>query len=82
MGVGRARAIAARLIAAGRERATPVAVIENAARPQARVLKGVLEQLGALVEANAIAGPALLVIGDAAARAEARDGRLPERKIA
>ena len=45
----------------------PVAVIENAARPDMRVVRGSLAALPDLVEAHAIKSPALIVIGDVTA---------------
>lgn len=70
MGVARAQAIADRLIAAGRSAATPIAIIENGTCPDQRIIKGVLADLGALAGAAEISGPAALIIGDIAARAE------------
>ncbi len=70
MGVGKAGVIAARLIAHGRAVATPAAVIENGARPEQKIVKGTLGDLGMMVEGAGIKGPALLVIGDVAARAD------------
>jgi uroporphyrin-III C-methyltransferase len=46
----------------------PVAVIENAARPEMRVLRGLLAALPDLVEAHAVKSPALIVIGEVTAR--------------
>jgi uroporphyrin-III C-methyltransferase/precorrin-2 dehydrogenase/sirohydrochlorin ferrochelatase len=71
MGVGAADAIAAALLAAGADPEKPVAVIENGTRANARVVKGALDRLGALVAEYAIKGPALLVIGEVAALADA-----------
>ena len=48
----------------------PVAVIENAARPQMRVLRGALAGLGPLVAENKVKSPALIVIGDVAGRGD------------
>jgi uroporphyrin-III C-methyltransferase len=49
----------------------PVAVIENAARPEMRVLRGLLAGLPDLVEAEAVKSPALIVIGEVTARENA-----------
>jgi uroporphyrin-III C-methyltransferase len=46
----------------------PVAVIENAARPEMRVLRGLLAGLPELVEREAVKSPALIVIGEVTAR--------------
>ena len=69
MGLRTAPLITARLLAAGRPPATPVAVIENGTRPTQRVVRGTLTQLPKLVTDAAIKGPAILVIGDVAALA-------------
>lgn len=71
MGVGQAEEIASNLLAAGRDGATPVAVIENGSRPDQRVFKGRLDDLGALVARMDLSGPALLFIGETAALAVA-----------
>ena len=64
MGVSTAGTIAARLIEHGVEPARPVAVIENGTRADQKVVKGSLGALEALVQRNAIAGPAVIVVGD------------------
>ena len=46
----------------------PVAVIENAARPEMRVLRGLLAGLPEMVEREAVKSPALIVIGEVTAR--------------
>jgi uroporphyrin-III C-methyltransferase/precorrin-2 dehydrogenase/sirohydrochlorin ferrochelatase len=69
MGVAAAPRVAERLIAHGLDPATPVAIIENGARPEQRVITGTLARLPALVDAHAIASPALLVVGAVAALA-------------
>ncbi|MDZ7629601.1 MAG: siroheme synthase CysG [Parvularculaceae bacterium] len=69
MGVGKANAIAERLIENGRAASTPVAVIENGTRPDQKILKGALHQLSRIVRDGGVAGPAILVIGDVAAKA-------------
>ncbi len=70
MGVDTADRTAARLLENGMAAQTPVAVIENATRPEQRVIAGVVGQLGGLVAEHAITGPALLVIGSVAGLAE------------
>ena len=75
MGVGRAGAIEAALIEGGRAAQTPVAVIENGARRNEAIFKGVLGELSDLVARNGVVGPAILVIGDVAALAAERDLR-------
>ncbi|HBS35785.1 MAG TPA: uroporphyrinogen-III C-methyltransferase, partial [Parvularcula sp.] len=69
MGVDKAAAIAQRLIANGRAASTPVAVIENGTRADQKILKGTLRELARLVRDGGVAGPAVLVIGEVAAKA-------------
>lgn len=71
MGIAQAATIADRLVAAGINPATPVAVIENGTRPEQRVVSGPVAELGRLVADNRIVAPALLVIGEVARRAKA-----------
>jgi uroporphyrin-III C-methyltransferase len=71
MGVANADAIAEKLIADGLAPQVPVAVIENAARSDMRVLRGPLAALGALVAERKVRSPALIIIGDVAAGSEA-----------
>ena len=68
MGVKTAPQIAEKLMADGLTPDVPVAVIENAARADMRVVRGSLAALPDLVEAHAIQSPALIVIGDVTAR--------------
>ncbi|MCX7282617.1 MAG: uroporphyrinogen-III C-methyltransferase [Novosphingobium sp.] len=70
MGVATAEAIAEKLMADGLAPTMPVAVIENASRPQMRVLRGSLAGLGTVVSANRVKSPALIVIGDVAGRGD------------
>jgi uroporphyrin-III C-methyltransferase/precorrin-2 dehydrogenase/sirohydrochlorin ferrochelatase len=72
MGVGKAASIAGNLIEHGRGASTPVAVIENGTLPNQKILKGALSDLGALIERGGVKGPALLVVGEVAALADAR----------
>jgi uroporphyrin-III C-methyltransferase len=68
MGVKTAPQIAEKLMDDGLAPDTPIAVIENAARPQMRVLRGPLAGLPELVTAERVKSPALIVIGDVTAR--------------
>ena len=68
MGVATSDAIAEKLMADGLAPDMPVAVIENAARPTMRVLRGALAGLGALVTEQRVKSPALIVIGEVTAR--------------
>jgi len=68
MGVATAGRIAEKLMADGLAPDMPVAVIENGARPQMRVLRGLLAGLPDLVERERVVSPALIVIGEVTAR--------------
>ncbi|WP_072379443.1 uroporphyrinogen-III C-methyltransferase [Novosphingobium sp. NDB2Meth1] len=68
MGVATSDAIAEKLMADGLAPDMPVAVIENAARPTMRVLRGALAGLGALVAEHKVKSPALIVIGEVTGR--------------
>ena len=69
MGLSTAPSVAARLIAAGRSPATPVLVALSVSLPDERRLVSTLAQLGEAVAG--LAGPALLIIGEVAALADA-----------
>lgn len=56
--------LCARLIAEGLPPDLPAALIENGTRPAQRILRATLATLPAKVEAAALRGPALLVIGE------------------
>ncbi len=81
MGVKTAPLIAEKLMEDGLAPETPLAVIENAARPQMRVLRGLLAGLPELVSRESVISPALIVIGEVTARSPA-DGDLALTKIA
>lgn len=71
MGVGAAPQIQSKLLAAGRAVSTPVAIIENGSSDAERIVTGQLGSLAARVEAEAITGPAIIIIGETAALARA-----------
>ncbi|MDZ4139103.1 MAG: uroporphyrinogen-III C-methyltransferase [Erythrobacter sp.] len=71
MGVSTAPQIAEKLMGDGLAPDMPIAVIENAARPEMRVLRGLLAGLPQLVEREAVKSPALIVIGEVTARENA-----------
>ena len=66
-----AAAICAGLIAHGLEPDFPACLVESATRPESRHLTGTLASLPALVRATPIEGPALLIVGDVLATAQA-----------
>jgi uroporphyrin-III C-methyltransferase len=68
MGVATAEAIAEKLIEDGLAPDVPVAVIENATRADMRVLRASLAGLPALVATQRVKSPALIIIGEVAAR--------------
>lgn len=68
MGVKTAPQIAEKLMEDGLTPDMPVAVIENAARREMRIIRGLLAGLPELVELHAIQSPALIVIGEVTAR--------------
>lgn len=72
MGKKSARFIQGRLIMHGADRATPVTVVENASRPEQRVLATTLDRLSADLSEAGLNGPALTFIGLAPRAVEAR----------
>jgi len=74
MGRAAAPQIARRLMAAGRDPATPVMVAVNVSRPDERLLRGRLDALAFLVRAIGSNDPTLLLIGEAV-------GCLPDGRI-
>jgi uroporphyrin-III C-methyltransferase len=70
MGVATAEAISEKLMADGLAPEMPVAVIENATRADMRVLRGSVAGLAAVIERHKVKSPALIVIGEVAARNE------------
>ena len=71
MGVSRAGSLAAQLIEHGRAPETPVAIIENGTRPEERVIVGTLATIPSLLRTAQVGAPALIVIGEVAALADA-----------
>jgi uroporphyrin-III C-methyltransferase len=78
MGVKTAPQIAEKLMADGLAPDMPLAVIENACRPQMRVLRGPLAALPDLVVRERVRSPALIVIGEVTARDDATVAQLAE----
>ena len=66
MGVATADRIAEKLMVAGMNGATPVTVVEKGTLPEERCLPGRLDGLPALIAAEAVEAPALIVIGEVA----------------
>ncbi len=64
MGLTKAQTIQHELIANGCDSRTPVAVIENGSRDNQRQVVGSLGELTQLISDNAMASPALIIVGD------------------
>jgi len=73
MGLATSYDIAEKLMNDGLSPATPVAVIENATRPEQRVLRSLLADLGDLVGREQVQSPGLIVVGEVVAQADAID---------
>lgn len=69
MGRTVAASVAERLMQAGLPAETTVAVIENASRPNRRLLHGILRDLPDLQHRDELTGPVMVIIGDAVAGA-------------
>jgi uroporphyrin-III C-methyltransferase len=78
MGVKTAPQIAEKLMADGLAPDMPLAVIESAARPGMRVLRGPLAALPDLVVRQRVKSPALIVIGEVTARDDVAVARVAE----
>jgi uroporphyrinogen III methyltransferase/synthase len=71
MGVGRLRAIAEALVAAGKPARTPVAVVARGTLPSQDVVAGTLATIADEVERRGVEAPAVTVVGEVAALREA-----------
>ena len=69
MGVRRLREVCAELVAAGRSPSTPAAIVERASTSDQRKVLGALADLPDLADAEGIAAPATLIVGEVAALA-------------
>jgi uroporphyrin-III C-methyltransferase/precorrin-2 dehydrogenase/sirohydrochlorin ferrochelatase len=69
MGLGGLERLRERLIAHGRDPATPFAIVENGSLPTQRVVVGVLAELPETARAHALCSPALLILGQVATQA-------------
>ncbi|MFU8830884.1 MAG: siroheme synthase CysG [Wenzhouxiangella sp.] len=67
MAVAQLERIQARLLAHGRARSTPIAMVENGTRPNQRVVSGTLSELVRLARSNHVQSPAILYVGSVAA---------------
>jgi uroporphyrin-III C-methyltransferase len=82
MGIATAQDIAEKLMTVGLSPQTPVAVIEKATRPDQRVLRSLLADLGDLVSREKVISPALIVVGDVVKEAAALDALPHNHKTA
>jgi uroporphyrin-III C-methyltransferase/precorrin-2 dehydrogenase/sirohydrochlorin ferrochelatase len=75
MGATEAASVRDRLLDAGTDPITPVAIVENGTRPDERVTVGRLSDLARLAAAHTRgdAGPSLIIVGDVASLAAAAD---------
>jgi uroporphyrinogen III methyltransferase / synthase len=64
MGVGRLRAIADALVAAGKPSTTPVALVRWGTTPRQETVTGTLADIADTVESSGFANPAIVVVGD------------------
>lgn len=68
MGLATSADIADKLIADGVAPDMPVAVIENGSRPEARAMRTLLADLGAMVTREGVVSPAIIIVGEVAAK--------------
>jgi len=73
MGIKHIAAIAAALIAGGRDPSDPVGVVTDASLPQQRVLETTLSQAATDIEAEGLAPPAIICVGRAVAMRQVLD---------
>jgi uroporphyrin-III C-methyltransferase / precorrin-2 dehydrogenase / sirohydrochlorin ferrochelatase len=71
MGVGHLQQIVTKLRAAGAPAAHPAAVVERATLPEQRTFRGTLESISGIVHAANVTPPALLIVGEVVALADA-----------
>jgi uroporphyrin-III C-methyltransferase/precorrin-2 dehydrogenase/sirohydrochlorin ferrochelatase len=71
MGVAGLDELASQLVAHGRAPSTPFAIIENGSRQNQRVITGMLAQLAERAVQHQVQSPALLIVGEVAALADA-----------
>jgi len=70
MALGQVERVESQLLAHGRKPDTPVALVENATRPNQRVILGRLDQLSLLADVHTVQTPAMLVVGEVTSLAE------------
>ena len=75
MGLATSADIADKLIADGVAPDMPIAVIENGSRPDARAMRTLLADMGAMIKREGVVSPAIIIVGEVAAMGHA-DNRL------
>lgn len=73
MGVATADDIANKLIADGVSPDMPVAVLERGTRSGARAIRSLLTDLGGMVKREAVASPAIIIVGEVVLKSDAED---------
>ncbi|MEW5687925.1 MAG: uroporphyrinogen-III C-methyltransferase [Pseudomonadota bacterium] len=81
MGRDRLEAALGQLMAHGRPAATPALAVENAGRPDARVLSGTVGDLGVAVATAGFDGPVVLIVGEVTAQADVMAEPVPLRGV-
>ena len=79
MGKKAARFVQGRLLMHGADRLTPVTLIENASRPDQRIIPATLETLA---EVTAVTGPAVIFLGLSPREAASSLADLPQEEFA
>jgi len=64
MGLSNLQHICNQLIAHGKDKATPIALVENATRPEQRITCGTLDNITEKAKAAQVKSPALIIIGE------------------
>jgi uroporphyrin-III C-methyltransferase len=77
MGLANLAALAAQLLASGREPATPAACIQSATTPEQRVTRATLGTIAEAAERDGLRSPVVIVIGAVAALGDVGLGELP-----
>jgi uroporphyrin-III C-methyltransferase / precorrin-2 dehydrogenase / sirohydrochlorin ferrochelatase len=80
MGVGAAKFLQGRLMLHGAKATTAITVVENASRPNERIVDGQLGHLSELITRERIAGPAIIFVG--LGRANRQAAALAEMRLA
>jgi uroporphyrinogen III methyltransferase/synthase len=81
MGVRELRSLASRLVAAGRDPSTPVAIVERATLPGQRTVRAPLSEIVREAERAGIESPAVIVVGATAALGAEAHGPLAGKRV-